>query len=536
MTNRPVSSAWQSSFSLLAAFRSLAPALTLALTMALLDCGGGSSPVDTVVPFYFDEHIQQSEAQYDEVQFRSFRPSGELTGTVTLSGGVGGSSADTRRSLTPPVPSRFTFEVLVPDNALLQFAIGVLNFGSSTLPASVEFLVRVADGTEEETCFDEMVRRFQPDEWVDQEVDLSRWSGKKVRLTFETKAHLRMGPATSARSTMQPLWGNPALVSRSHRPDRPNVVLISIDCLRADHIGAYGYERNTTPRIDELAKDGVVFETLVSTAPWTFPSHMSMLTGLPPSIHGATRWSKLHDSVPYLSELLAQAGYRTDGTVSVDYISQDFGFERGFHSYYFSFDPGATRVVDHAIDLLRKGSGQNQFLFVHTLDVHWPYWPPEEFRTRFGPRPLEVTELLQKVLVDDPPANQQEIDHVINLYDGELAYVDQELGRLFDEMKSLGTYDSSLIVLTADHGEAFYEHGFWKHTQTLYDEMIHIPLIVKWPKGAPTGRVEAMVSQTDVFPTILGSSRGGVIQRMVSERSETSGPISSEPGLAKGRQ
>jgi arylsulfatase A-like enzyme len=334
---------------------------------------------------------------------------------------------------------------------------------------------------------------------LDREADLSRWSGKKVRVTFETK----LGGSVPDRQPILAVWGSPVLVSSTAEHEKPNLILISIDCLRADHVGAYGYERNTTPRIDGLAKDGVVFKTAVSTSSWTLPTHMSMLTGLPPSIHGATRRNKLDVSVPYLPEMLARSGYRVDGVVSVPNLSQAFGFERGFHSYFFALDPGADQLVDVALDLIRRGDGQPHFLFLHLLDVHWPYSPPSDFRVRFGERPADISDLLDKVMADKVPSNQEEINQVINLYDGEVAYVDQELGRLFDELKAAGLYERSLIILTADHGEAFYEHGYWKHTQTLYEEMVRVPMIVKWPEESPTGKVETLVSQTDVFPTVL---------------------------------
>ena len=275
--------------------------------------------------------------------------------------------------------------------------------------------------------------------------------------------------------------------------------------MRSDHIGAYGYSRNTTPSIDAFAEDGVVFETAVSTSSWTLPTHMSMLTGLPPSIHGATKTHMLHDSVPYLPALLSESGYRADALVSVPTLSQEYGFDRGFHTYRFYFDPGASSTVDAAIDLLGKGDGQSHFLFLHFIDVHAPYAPPKEFRERFSERPRNISDLLKQVDDDVPPRGQAQIDHAVNLYDGELAYVDRELGRFFDHVKAEGLYDSSLIVVTADHGEAFYEHGYWKHTQTLYEEMVRVLLIVKWPAESPTSRVPNLVSQVDVFPTVLGA-------------------------------
>jgi len=280
-------------------------------------------------------------------------------------------------------------------------------------------------------------------------------------------------------------------------------VLISVDCLRADHLGAYGYARKTSPRIDQFASQGVVFETAVSSSSYTHPTHMSMLTGLPPSVHGATRWRRLARAVPYIPELLSREGYRVDAVVSGAYLSQNFGFERGFHTYRYIQDPGAERLVDEAIDLLRRGEGQSHFLFLHMFDPHWKYLPPAEFRIRFGQRPGDISDLLSKVPQSDPPESRKEIEDMINLYDGEIAYLDQEVGRLFDELKAMGLYDRSLIIVTADHGEAFFEHGYWEHSQTLYEEMVRIPLIVKWPEDSPVATIDSLVSQTDIFPTVL---------------------------------
>ena len=332
-----------------------------------------------------------------------------------------------------------------------------------------------------------------------QAVDLSRWSGQRVTLTFETKPR-------AAEATQQPIlaaWGNPVLASSTAETTKPNLILISIDCLRSDHLGTYGYERETSPHIDRLAEDGVVFETAVSTSSWTLPTHMSMLTGLVPSFHGATKWEKLDRSVPYLPEILADNGYQTTGVASWVYVSQVYGFERGFDIYRVLEDPVASDVVDAAIEQLRMKKGQSHFLFMHLLDPHWPYLPPKEFLERFGPRPRDISDLQDLIARAEPPPSETETNEIIRLYDGEIAFTDQELGRFFEELKSLGLYEDSLIIVTADHGEAFYEHGHWQHSQTLYDEVVRIPMIVKWAGDGLTGRIEAQVSQADVFPSIL---------------------------------
>ena len=298
-------------------------------------------------------------------------------------------------------------------------------------------------------------------------------------------------------------WGNPVLTSVSAPTDEPHLILISLDCLRFDHMGVYGYSRSTTPRINQFARDGMVFENAVSASSWTLPTHMSMLTGLPPSFHGASKWRRLDDSVPYLPERLAQLGYQTVGIASWVYVSQAFGFERGFHVYRVLDQPRAEMVVDEALKVLHDASGQKLFLFLHFFDPHWRYLPPRDFVDRFGPRPDDVSGLLELVADGLPPPSSKEIHQIIDLYDAEIAYMDGEIGRLFDALKEMGMYDSSLIIVTADHGEGFYEHGHWEHTQTLYDELTKIPLIIKWPNSTPKGRFRPPVGQIDIFPTLL---------------------------------
>ena len=463
------------------------------VSVLALFCGSGCGEKPPTGPsrYFFVDHAD------DVGRELPLRQGTQLSTSITM-------ADETRRSLVPPIPSRLGFDIDVPVDPVLRFGIGVFTFDEPGLGAAVEFHLFIDAGNGEERVFDGVIGRARPNLWFDHEVDLKQWQGAKVRLVFETTKRGEAREASGERRALA-LWGNPVLSSRSARSERPNVVLISIDCLRSDHLGTYGYSRDTTPTIDAFAEDGVVFETAVSTSSWTLPTHMSMLTGLPPSMHGATKTRMLDVSVPYLPVLLTQSGYQVDALVSVPTLSQEYGFDRGFHSYRFYFNPGASNTVDAAIDVLRKGDKQDHFLFLHLIDVHWPYAPPEEFRGRFGERPPDISDLLQQILNDGPPSSQTQIDHAVNLYDGEIAYVDRELRRFLEYMKAEGLYDSSLIILTADHGEAFYEHGYWKHTQTLYEEMVRVPLIVKWPAESPTGRVANLVSQVDVFPTVLAA-------------------------------
>ena len=385
-----------------------------------------------------------------------------------------------------------------------QFDIGVATGSRVTRGFPIVFSVLVnTDGGEEE-AFRTEVRRADRNRWLRQRADLTTWAGKRVQITLAVT-----GPSgadsTDSDAELYPLWANPVLMDAERTPTRPHVILISIDCLRADHVGVYGYERNITPTIDAFATEADVFENAVAVSAWTLPTHMSMFTGLTPSYHGVNRTRGLSPSTFYLPQVLAEAGYETTAVVSGAYVSQAFGFARGFHRYLSLHQPEAKQTVDDALDVLARSSGRSTFLFLHFIDPHWPYRPPMDLLEKLGPapeNPENIDALLDKVQDRVPPTGS-DVEDVIRLYDAEIADVDRELGRFFTGLEELGMLSSSLVIITADHGEAFYEHGYWGHTQTLYEEMIRIPLTVKWPDGRSSGRASRYASQVDIVPTVL---------------------------------
>lgn len=459
--------------------------------LALFAC----SPPSTQ-PYYLIDHLQETEGDFNRQQFLLIRTDGRLSLPITL-------EDETRSSLAPPLPSRLAFDVRVPSSPLLRFAIALNPLGDSKFWPPVDFRVLAETGGEVQPLFTESLNRTQAGRWLDREIDLSGWEGRRLRLVLETTVRRPKQRVLWTARNVMPLWGNPVLASKTYRSDRPNLLLVSIDCLRADHVGAYGYHRATTPNIDSLAADGSTFMVAVSTSSWTLPTHFSMLTGLSPSFHGVTQQRKLSPDIPYLPELLSQAGYQVDGVASWYFLSQHFGFDRGFHSYRLMVGSRADRVVDAAVDLVRQAEGRDRFLFVHLIDAHWPYLPPKRWLEHFGPRPADISDLLDKAQQRKKPGDQAEIEQVISLYDAEIAYADEQLGRLVDELRKRDLYDNALIIVTADHGEAFYEHGHWQHTISLYEEVVRIPLIVKWPGNRPKAKVTIPVSQADIFPTIL---------------------------------
>lgn len=414
---------------------------------------------------------------------------------------------ETRKALTLELFSRVELDLSLPEDPILSFAIGASSRDRPTLLAPVVFRVLV-DETE---VFREVVRRSQGERWFPRLVDLGRWSGKTARVVLE--ALRGEGGIEDAEKHVLAHWGNPVVSGRGWPQERAALILISIDCLRADHVGAYGYPRPTTPNLDALARESTLFRNAVAVSSYTLPTHASMLTGLPPSFHGATQRRRISVSMDLLPELLSRKGYRVQGVVSAPFLAPVYGFADGYDVYRLS-SARAGGLVDQALELLDEGAGFRQFLFLHLFDVHAPYSPPREFIDRFeGARAEDISELHDLIEKRVRPASERVIQQARSLYDAEIAYVDSELGRFFQGLRERGLYDSSLVVVTGDHGEAFFEHAHWEHARPwrgdgpgLYQEIVHVPLLVKRPGSREGAEVADVVSQTDIFPTFLDAA------------------------------
>lgn len=298
-------------------------------------------------------------------------------------------------------------------------------------------------------------------------------------------------------------------------PGAPNILLISIDSLRADHLGAYGYRRATSPNIDAIARGGTAFETVISPTSWTLPAHMTMLTSLPPEKHGVItdRFRLAHD-IETVPQRLHRAGYDTAGFVSATYLDGLFGFNRGFDVYddYTILRIAAEKsrtavtsglVADRAVDWLRHRKQTSPFfLFLHFYDVHYNYNPPARFARMFdssyrGPVTGDINSLPRDV-------KQRDLAHLVALYDGEIAWVDANIGRVVAALDGMGVAKNTIIVITADHGEEFLDHGQCGHYKTLYDEVLRVPLIIRYPGHVAAGRrVEGQVRLMDIGPTVM---------------------------------
>ena len=299
---------------------------------------------------------------------------------------------------------------------------------------------------------------------------------------------------------------------------RPNVVLISIDSLRADHLGTYGYERETSPNIDALAAEGVVFENTVSSSTWTLPAHMSMLSSLNSRVHGVIDDGKmLADAATLVSEVFQRNGWRTAAVVAAPYLNHQFGFAQGFDVYddetlFFANNSashvGRTSLKTHqrALELLDDSGTEPFFLFLHYWDVHYDYIPTYPFQLMFDPdyEGDISTRRFERSAVINPDMDRRDLEHVVALYDGEIALVDMFLGRLFRQLKRRGLWNETMVIVTADHGDEFFEHGRKGHRKSLYRETLQIPLVIKFPASRWGGnRVAALSGVVDVAPTML---------------------------------
>jgi len=333
-----------------------------------------------------------------------------------------------------------------------------------------------------------------------------------------------------------------ACSSELPRGTRPNLVLVSIDSLRPDHLGCYGYGRPTSPFLDSLAEGGVRFENAVSTTSWTLPSHASLFTGLLGPTHGVVdNGLALSEDHRTLAELLKEAGYHTAGFFGGPYLHPTFGLAQGFDVYESCMTTTPDSAGDEAVrdsasapdgpshhdvtgprtreEVARWADGRSAagseepfFLFLHLWDVHYDFEAPEEFEALFvdpdysGPADGR---LMSNALIR-PGMNREDLAHVLALYDAEIRFTDHVLEGIFADLEERGLLEDTLVVVTADHGEEFFEHGQKGHNKSLFDEVLRIPLLVSWPGQLDGGRVvEDQVQLVDLMPTLLGFAGAG---------------------------
>jgi len=326
-------------------------------------------------------------------------------------------------------------------------------------------------------------------------------------------------------------------------------LLIVVDALRPDHLGVYGYQRPTSPRLDAWATESAVFERAFTTSPWTLPAFGSLLTGEIPARHGAgsrvraSNWSvssRVDDSLHTLPDILLAHGYATGAIVNNPWLPSAVGLDQGFATYDFQ-RPGETdhRRADEVVDLslawIDQQAGAPFFLMIHILDPHMSYDAPPPVRGRFtseleGDFELPVGEprRIQRQAESIP---ETERAFIVAAYDEEIAFVDQELGRLFDGLRERDLWSRLLVVLTADHGEELFDHEGFEHGHSVHQELLHVPLVIGGP-GVQRRRHADPVSLVDVPATILDGL--GIEKDNGEENALRSSGISLWPVLARG--
>lgn len=342
-----------------------------------------------------------------------------------------------------------------------------------------------------------------------------------------------------------------APVPAAARPaPRPNVVLVLVDTLRADHLTAYGYARETSPNLDALAGRAVLFEQARSQASCTFPSVNSLLTSRDPVLFLGQEGGRLGlpEGMPSLAEVLRDAGYSTAAVSASPVVRKSptrfnpaGGFERGFEVFDEQCLWQSADCVNGRVEALLPGLAPPYFLYLHYMEPHGPYRPPERHPRRWA-RPIEAPDF---VLAGDPnpiadalykqgkkaPVTERELAHLVDLYDEEIAYFDFELPRLLAALERSDAAGATVLAVASDHGEAFLEHGDVKHCHAPFDTQVRTPLLIRAPGMAAGRRVAAAVSNLDLAPTLLDLA--GVERSRLALEGESLRPLLA-PGPSAG--
>ncbi|ESP90008.1 arylsulfatase A family protein [Candidatus Halobonum tyrrellensis G22] len=325
------------------------------------------------------------------------------------------------------------------------------------------------------------------------------------------------------------------------------MILLSADALRADHLSCYGYHRDTSPVLDEFAEESVRFTNAYSASSHTREAVPALLTGEFPDVAVGADYRLATETV---ASTFAEAGYATGGFHSNPYVSRAYGFDRGFDEFDDDLHLGRHKLValaqraldklrnrhyaraaeinDRALSWLDSLGDEPFFLWNHYMDTHGPYEPPGEYATLY--RESEVSDrdaqsLYRRAIREPESITPDERDLLVNLYDAEIRYNDEKIGEFLDALRERGLLERSLVVVTADHGDAFGEHGYYEHPRYLHDETTHVPLFVRPPGGADGETVSTPASTLDVAATFeqllgrdVGAGRASLLDRNETDR------------------
>lgn len=328
---------------------------------------------------------------------------------------------------------------------------------------------------------------------------------------------------------------------KSESPSGPPVILVLMDTLRADHLGGWGYELETSPNLDAFAEENTLIAPFYSVAPWTSPSIASIFTSLYPSCHGvvshpdllespeeAKGFSTLPESVTTLAEFFQLAGYRTVCISSNPWMTEELGFSQGFDDFIVLENKANAGKINEQVFKWLDERGEDDrpfFMYLHYMDCHGPYIPPAPYNEQFKSElPGEYEMVLPKEMVplylDLIPDGTMTLDFLVSQYDGAIRYFDDQFNLLTCKLKDEELYDDSVIFFTSDHGEEFMEHGSLDHGCTLYQEQLAVPLVIKMPEEEKLGQLKkGFIAQTiDIYPTLVEAA-GYVVPEGLSGRS-----------------
>jgi arylsulfatase A-like enzyme len=430
---------------------------------------------------------------------RSRDPDGSPRATLTLPAvalGDGPASTLTLMLTTPPAAPMVETVVdgiAVPDDARLELAYGLSPAAgiSGAAPVTLEIAADV-DGGAEQTLWSATITGESADgpRWNEVTVPLTAVAGQRVRFRFRARA------VGDGRPVVLPLWADPTIVASAVRPqERRNVILISLDTLRADRLAAYGAYRRTTPQIDAFARDAVVFTDAWAVWPETSGSHMSLFSSRFPSEHGVKSFINAPaPSIELLAERLRREGYLTRAYTEDGGVWAHAGFARGFSAYAerrsadFVYRGEVDQVFADGTRWVEAHADRTFFLFLHTYQVHGPYSPPAHYRALF----LDVPGR-------EPPGPRE----AALAYDQEARYTDDHVGPFLAQLKRLGLSDRTIVIILSDHGEEFGEHGGMGHGRTLHQEVLRVPLVIAAPGLLAPTQVITPTSLLDLAPTVL---------------------------------
>jgi choline-sulfatase len=419
------------------------------------------------------------------------------------------------QALLAPAGSRIELELKVEKGDQVTFSLFNLQ------PGSLKFLVKIAAADKEGTLFSGTLREQMG---MVEKIPLPETGKKTARLILETQ-----GNGLGA-------WIDPCQLQSRPRPR--TVLVLMLDTMRADHVSAYGYRRSTTPALDELAKHSLLFSRAFSTSSWTLPAHVSLFSGRDVLEHGVVSPESLIPAdLPLLAETMQANGFVTLALTGGGFVDARYGFSRGFQSYNSRSDDvfqrdAAGLLYNSFREDVDNFAGQDLFIFLHTYQMHAPYKAPDRYFRAFNPG-LDISlqgvssdlRLVRESFPALPKTAAAERQKLIDLYDASILYSDQELLKpVLAYLRESRRFDDALLIVLADHGEEFYDHGAWEHGHTLYQELTRIPLIVKLPREK-RGEIRRQLFSISDIP--------GLIQTECGLHADTFASRSGSPGEAQ---